>query len=104
MTFCLYNIAKYPDVQKKARKEVDDVFGRDRREPATLAKLNELTYLELVIKETLRLYPSVPIIGRLATEDIELSESLFPNENLDLMILYSPNSFLSNFHFRQFSK
>lgn len=77
ITFCLYNIAKYPEVQKKVRKEVDDVFGMDRREPATLAKLNELTYLELVIKETLRLYPSVPIIGRLATEDIELSESVY---------------------------
>lgn len=75
MTFCLYNIAKYPEIQLKARKEVDDVFGMIDNEPVTLAKLNELTYLELVIKESLRMYPSVPIIARLATEDIVLSES-----------------------------
>lgn len=73
MTFCLYNIAKYPEIQERVRKEVDEVFGMNRSEPTTLAKLNELTYLELVIKETLRIYPSVPIIGRVATEDIELS-------------------------------
>lgn len=74
MTFCLYNIAKFSEVQMKVQKEADDVFDGNRNESATLAKLNELTYMELVIRESLRLYPSVPIIGRLATEDIELSK------------------------------
>lgn len=75
MTFCLYNIAKFPEVQLKVRKEVDEVLGIGGNEPMTIAKLNELTYLELVIKESLRMYPSVPIIGRFSTEDIALSRS-----------------------------
>jgi len=34
--------------------------------------LNEMKYLERVIKESLRIYPSVPFFSRLLKEDIEL--------------------------------
>lgn len=37
-----------------------------------MQQIAELTYLERVIKENLRLYPSVPVIGRLLTENTEL--------------------------------
>lgn len=50
------------------------MFGDDKSAPTTLSNLNDLHYLELVVKESLRMYPSVPFIGRKALEDIELSE------------------------------
>ena len=42
-------------------------MGRDRFE-----NLNQLPYLDMVLKESLRIFPSVPSIGRVLTEDVTL--------------------------------
>ncbi|CAF1531837.1 unnamed protein product [Adineta steineri] len=48
---------------------MDRVFGDDYDRACTIEDLNELEYLECVIKESLRLYPSVPFIAREIQED-----------------------------------
>jgi cytochrome P450 family 4 len=74
IAFCLYNIAKHPDVQQKAFDEIKSVIGDDENKPVTLMNLNDLKYLEMVIKETLRLYPSIPAYGRKMVENVEISK------------------------------
>jgi cytochrome P450 family 4 len=74
IAFCLYNLAKHPEVQKKAYGEVKNVIGDDLDTPVSIKLLNDLNYLELVIKETLRLYPSVPMYGRKIKENIDMSK------------------------------
>lgn len=55
-------------------EELDQVFqGEDR--PVTMRDLGELKYLERVIKESLRLYPSAPTVMRTLTEDIEIGNT-----------------------------
>ncbi|XP_055638015.1 cytochrome P450 4d1-like [Toxorhynchites rutilus septentrionalis] len=78
ISFLFGVLAKHPDIQQKVYEEVLDVVGSDLDKPLTLSMLNELNYLDLVIKETLRMYPSVPIIGRKMLEDHEINGRTFP--------------------------
>ncbi|CAK1550980.1 unnamed protein product [Leptosia nina] len=68
-------LAKYPKVQEKLYQEIMEVLGDPSR---TLVKedLQNLKYLERVIKESLRLFPPVPIISREAEEEIQLHRFL----------------------------
>lgn len=57
----LYRIALHPEVQQKIYDEIKDKILELRLKKITIAVLNNLTYLDLCIKETLRLYLPVPI-------------------------------------------
>lgn len=77
ISFTLYVLGLYPDVQEKVYEEIESIFhGTDR--PATLADLNEMKYLERVIKESMRIYSPVPTMGRILSEDVQLDEYVIP--------------------------
>lgn len=60
--------------KKQVCEEIDGLFnGSDR--PVTLEDLSELKYLECCIKESLRLYPSVPFFARKLSQDISIGLS-----------------------------
>ncbi|XP_013104443.2 cytochrome P450 4d8 [Stomoxys calcitrans] len=78
LSFMLYLLSRHPRVQKKILAEVEQVYG-DGEKSFTLMNLNELKYMECVIKESLRLYPPVPIFGRQIKEDFEYKHSSLGN-------------------------
>ncbi|XP_049530224.1 cytochrome P450 4d1-like [Anopheles darlingi] len=79
ISFLLQSLAKNPDIQQKVFDEVRNIVGDDRTQPVTMAMLNEMSYLDLVIKETLRLYPSVPMIGRKMYQTTEINGKIIPS-------------------------
>ncbi|GAB1598778.1 cytochrome P450 4V2 isoform X1 [Argonauta hians] len=70
LKWVIYFIASHPHVQHKLQKEIDAYYG-ETDEP-TQSNLKKLTYLEAVIKESLRLYPPAPFFGRVAAEDFKI--------------------------------
>jgi cytochrome P450 len=71
-----YLLARYPDVTSRVVREVDAALGG---RPATQADLPALPYTQMVVKETLRLYPPVYILfGREAAAEVELGGYLIP--------------------------
>ncbi|XP_037937861.1 cytochrome P450 4d8-like [Teleopsis dalmanni] len=73
--FALFEISRHPQVQEKILTEVNDVINFSSSNPIKIQDLNKLKYTEYVIKETLRLYPSVPIIARKINADFKYSHS-----------------------------
>ena len=58
------------DVLKKAQEELDANVGKDRQ--VEDSDTGKLVYLQAIIKEVMRLYPSGPLLERVVTEDCEI--------------------------------
>ncbi|KAG5676320.1 hypothetical protein PVAND_006166 [Polypedilum vanderplanki] len=77
LAFAMFLLAQNPEHQQKCIEEIDAIFGSDDRAP-TMADLREMKYLEMCIKEALRLYPAVPIMARRLGEDVQCGKYLLP--------------------------
>lgn len=55
----------------KVFQELRSIFGNDKEKSASYNDFQNMKYLENVIKESMRLYPPVPIYGRFVMEDVE---------------------------------
>ncbi|OXA62685.1 Cytochrome P450 4C1 [Folsomia candida] len=73
MNYTLFLLASNPSAQEKVHLELDSIFGGDINRDVTLNDLSDMKYLEMCIKEALRIFPPVPLVSRNAQEDIHLS-------------------------------
>jgi cytochrome P450 len=75
LIWTMYLLSEHPVVFEKVQAELQTVLGGRAPE---LSDLPQLTYLDQVIKESMRLYPSGWVQGRCAVEDFELDGYRFP--------------------------
>ncbi|XP_028968861.1 cytochrome P450 4V2 [Galendromus occidentalis] len=75
--WALHFIGYYPEVQEELKKEIDRFGGEDGTEVSD-EQLKKLTYLDMVLKESQRLCPSVPLFSRRITEEIHIEDKPVP--------------------------
>jgi len=63
MSFTLYFLLNHPEVLEKAYEEVDRVLGRDISVEPTIKEVNKLTYIQQILSESLRLWPTAPALS-----------------------------------------
>ncbi|RLT37927.1 MAG: cytochrome P450 [Chloroflexi bacterium] len=85
LAWALYMLGSHPDALAEAQAEARAVLSD---EPPTPEQLKELTYLDMVIKETLRLYPPLPVGNRRAAQDTEVLGYPIPQDNRVMFPIY----------------
>lgn len=82
---CIVFIAMNPEVQQKVYDEIVEIFRGDF--DLDYERLNELRYLEMVLKETLRLFSPLPIMVREVIEDCDLGTGKTVKKDTKIVIL-----------------
>lgn len=77
MAFAIYYLSKHQTVQEKVYNEICQIFGPENND-LNLKDLNSTQYLDMVIKEVLRLTPPVSTYSRKIEKDLQLSKYLVP--------------------------
>ncbi|CAO2630215.1 Cytochrome P450 3A9 [Lemmus lemmus] len=80
LSFALYLLAMHPDVQKKLQDEID--ASLPNKAPPTYDTLVQMEYLDMVINETLRLYPIAGRLERVCKADVEVNGVLIPRRTV----------------------
>lgn len=82
LAFTLYLIAQHPDVEARLVDEIDRVLGRREM---TVPDLEKLPYLEMVLKESMRLLPVTTVVSRQAVEPVLLNGRTLAKNSLVLI-------------------
>ncbi|XP_045780271.1 uncharacterized protein LOC123877512 [Maniola jurtina] len=80
-------VGSHPDVQEKIFEELHAVFGDEDRD-VTKQDLSQLVYLEAVLKETMRIYPIVPVITRHLDQDVKLKNCTLKKGRTCLLFIF----------------
>ena len=83
--WAFHAISQHPEVERRLHEEVDRELGDDL---PTAAVVERLTYTDMVVRETLRLYPSFAMIPKDVQEDDEIDGYHVPRRSI---IVVSPH-------------
>jgi cytochrome P450 / NADPH-cytochrome P450 reductase len=86
LSFAIYELLQHKEVLDRARAEVDEVLGTD---PPRFEHLSRLHYIDQILRETLRCYPTAPGFVVRAKHDTLLA-GRFPVTSEDPLLILLP--------------
>ncbi|KAJ8679349.1 hypothetical protein QAD02_015136 [Eretmocerus hayati] len=84
LLFCLLSLAENEKSQDLARAEVSRILDNNGGKMA-IEDIQKFDYIDRCVKESLRLLPTVPLVGRTIEEDIQLKNHWIP-AGTDVMV------------------
>ena len=105
VVFCLHMLSQHPEHLARVQTELDTILTEPDT-PVQYEHLRQMKHLETCIKETLRLFPSIPVMSRQlqGTEDVIIDGHTVPPGTNVIMLNYhlhrdeslfnNPNSFI----------
>lgn len=85
LAWTFYLLSQYPDVEAKLHAEIDEVL--DGRKPSMM-DVARLPYTEMVLSETMRVYPPAWALQRSVLNDCEIGGYFVPKGSMVLMSQY----------------
>ncbi|CAF4226368.1 unnamed protein product, partial [Rotaria sordida] len=86
--FALFIIALHQDTQQCLFEEMQSIFENDNKRVCTLDDIIQMDYLERIIKDTLRLLLSVPIVGRKIQETFRYDLFFFKYLSMKFIVIH----------------
>ena len=87
LSFTLYELLKNPEVLARAREEVERVLGN---ETPRFEHLPQLIYIDQVLKETLRLWPTAPAFAVYPYEETTTLGGQYPVRRDQTLLILTP--------------
>ncbi|KAG9343005.1 hypothetical protein JZ751_015223 [Albula glossodonta] len=78
LSLLLYNLATHPECMKKLQEEIDDFFPNNAQ--VTYDALTKMEYLDMVINESMRLWPTAPRVDRVCKKTVEIDGVTIPKD------------------------
>ncbi|MDL1381379.1 cytochrome P450 [Yersinia pestis] len=86
LSFILYELATNPDVQTKLQQEIDAALPN--KAPVTYDILVQMEYLDMVVNESLRIYPIAGRLERVCKKDVEINGVLISKGTVVMIPIY----------------
>lgn len=74
----LVMLAMHPEIQERLYQEISSEFSNPTKCNVTAEGLEKCVYLDMIVKETLRLFPPIPIITRSVIADTKIGNFVLP--------------------------
>ncbi|XP_012666249.1 cytochrome P450 3A4-like [Otolemur garnettii] len=87
LSFIMYELATHPDIQQKLQDEIDAALPN--KTPTTYDALAQMEYLNMVVNETLRLFPVIGRLERVCKKDIEINGMFIPKGTIVMIPTYA---------------
>jgi cytochrome P450 len=89
VVWSLFMLGSHPEVQRRCYEEIQSVCGSSAAGgDVTMEEMGKLVYLDCCVKETLRLFPSVPFITRRLGSDARIGGHSLPEGTQVMLNIY----------------